>query len=312
MKKISIIIPVYNRETLIASCMDSCLDQTMDDTDYEIIAVDDCSSDGTHAVLSSFAARYPGVVRFDRLPVRSGGAATPRNRGLDLAVGEYVLFVDSDDRIAPDTLRTAYALARAQDLDLVLIRNCNDLPLTTSATARHWRDMAHFYHACNHLFRRAGIDSLGLRFRGYMGGEDNNFTFGFMFRQPHLRWNDIFRDNCYLLNRGEIPDGGKHHVSGEADYMLAIRDAVDNSLARVADNPALADMAHFALERLLIHARRANARVYGGDADGWNGLRPEVRAYIADCFCDVPRGVDGLLTDTQREIVCALRDNTRL
>jgi hypothetical protein len=71
-------------------------------------------------------------------------------------------------------------------------------------------------------------------------------------------------------------------------------------------------MAQFALDRVLIHARRANARVYGGDADGWNGLRPEVRAYIADCFRAVPRELDGLLTDAQREIVGALRDNTRV
>ncbi|MBE7414090.1 MAG: GNAT family N-acetyltransferase [Deltaproteobacteria bacterium] len=96
--KVSIIIPTYNRARLVCLAIDSILAQ--DYTDYEIIVVDDGSTDGTSKALE----RYSGSIRYIRQENRGFGAA--RNRGLDEANGEYLAFLDSDDLWAAGKLST--------------------------------------------------------------------------------------------------------------------------------------------------------------------------------------------------------------
>lgn len=98
MVKLSVLIAVYNAERYLRECLDSVLSQTM--TDLQIICVDDASTDCSLAILKDYAARDP---RVEVLSLEeNGGAARARNRGLRVAKGEYVCFVDSDDWIAPD------------------------------------------------------------------------------------------------------------------------------------------------------------------------------------------------------------------
>ncbi len=110
--KLSVIVPVYNMagDGKLNYCMDSLLGQRLDD--YEIIAVDDASTDGSYRILKEYERNNPGKVRAVRSPEnrRQGGA---RNIGLGLAQGEWIGFIDSDDWIAPDMY--AKLLARAQE-----------------------------------------------------------------------------------------------------------------------------------------------------------------------------------------------------
>lgn len=99
MKAVSIIIPVYNAENFLAKCINSCIQQTL--PDIEIVLVDDCSTDSSRDIIMEFHKKYPQIILSLFLPVncRQGKA---RNRGIDLASGKYLAFVDADDWIEPD------------------------------------------------------------------------------------------------------------------------------------------------------------------------------------------------------------------
>jgi len=94
-KKLSFVIPVYNVEKYIAQCLDSILQQATEAV--EVVMVDDGSKDGTPAICDAYCERYPNA-RVTHIP--NGGNSAARNLGVDLAVGKYICFVDSDDYIA--------------------------------------------------------------------------------------------------------------------------------------------------------------------------------------------------------------------
>lgn len=96
--KISVIIPVYNRATTILCALESVLTQTL--RPHEIIVVDDCSTDGTVAVLNNITEPCVRIIRLER----NGGAQNARIRGIEMARGDYLAFLDSDDEWFPDAL----------------------------------------------------------------------------------------------------------------------------------------------------------------------------------------------------------------
>ena len=91
---LSILIPVYNVEEYLPDCLDSCLDQGLNETEYEIICVDDGSTDHSLDVLSAYAASHKNIIVLSK---ENGGVSSARNYALDHARGKYVWFVDSDD-----------------------------------------------------------------------------------------------------------------------------------------------------------------------------------------------------------------------
>ena len=103
-------MPLYNTERYVAESIESVLAQTF--RDFELIVVDDCSTDGSYAVAESYARRDPRI-RLLRNE-RNLGVAGAKNRGLDaVRGGEYVAFMDSDDLAAPDRLEKQIAFLRA-------------------------------------------------------------------------------------------------------------------------------------------------------------------------------------------------------
>ena len=113
MIKVSIIVPVHNSASYLHKCVDSLLGQTL--ADIEIILVDDCSTDNSRNLITAYAEAHPGKVVPLFLPenLRQGGA---RNRGMEIARGEYIGFVDSDDFVEPDLCKVLYATARGADM----------------------------------------------------------------------------------------------------------------------------------------------------------------------------------------------------
>lgn len=139
--KLSIIVPVYNMaaEGKLQFCMDSLVNQRI--SDYEIIAVDDASTDNSLEILREYEADYPQKVRVITYSEnrRQGGA---KNEGLKAAVGEWIGFIDSDDWIAPDFYGKLLAKAEETGADMV---GC-DYSLVTDrcghfifSTLRRWR-----------------------------------------------------------------------------------------------------------------------------------------------------------------------------
>jgi glycosyltransferase involved in cell wall biosynthesis len=116
--KVSIVIPTYNTPNDELTQLVASLDaQTLPADQFEAIFVDDGSTDDTHDRLLGIAASRPHV-RVERIE-NSGWPSKPRNVGIDLAAGEYVLFMDHDDRLYPDGLRAAYEFARENGADVL-------------------------------------------------------------------------------------------------------------------------------------------------------------------------------------------------
>ena len=101
MKKISLIVPVYNVEDFVARCLNSLLEQNMSYEDYEIIIVNDGSTDSSLEIIQPYLEKYPNCKLIDK---PNGGLSSARNAGLNVALGEYIWFVDSDDFIMPNLL----------------------------------------------------------------------------------------------------------------------------------------------------------------------------------------------------------------
>jgi len=107
---LSIIIPVYNAEKYIGSCLDSLLAQ--DISDYEILCVNDGSRDGSAAILEEYARQHAGIQVIHK---ENGGVTSARNAGLEAAKGDFIWFVDADDLIKENTLGTLRSLAAGKD-----------------------------------------------------------------------------------------------------------------------------------------------------------------------------------------------------
>lgn len=114
--QISVIIPVYRVEDYLEACVESVLANDLEDC--EIILVDDGSPDSCGAICDRYAARYPAQIRV--IHQENGGLGAARNTGMEAASGTYFLFVDSDDRIHPDTVAILkQAIAREPEAEIV-------------------------------------------------------------------------------------------------------------------------------------------------------------------------------------------------
>ena len=113
--KISVLVPVYNVARFLPRCLDSLAAQSM--RDIEILLIDDGSTDDSAAICADYVARDG---RFRLLRQENRGLSAVRNRHLEEARGEYLMFVDSDDWVAPDFCEIPWRCVREQDADLVL------------------------------------------------------------------------------------------------------------------------------------------------------------------------------------------------
>jgi len=116
-KKVSIIIPVYNNEKFLKRCLDSVINQTLDQ--IEIIIVNDGSTDGSLMILKKFADINSNIILLNQ---ENAGQAAAINRALDIARGEYIAFVDADDYIEDNMMEILFTEAKMSNLELVI---CN-------------------------------------------------------------------------------------------------------------------------------------------------------------------------------------------
>ncbi|WP_234375369.1 bifunctional glycosyltransferase/CDP-glycerol:glycerophosphate glycerophosphotransferase [Streptomyces sp. CB01373] len=114
---VSVVVIVYNDEERLPTAVGSVLEQTL--RNVEVIIADDCSTDGSHEVAKALAAAHPDRVRAIRLPENSGGCGEPRNQGVKVARGRYVMFLDSDDTLERNACRNMIEAADRTGADLV-------------------------------------------------------------------------------------------------------------------------------------------------------------------------------------------------
>ena len=113
--KVSIIVPVYNCEKYIERCMDSLINQTL--TDIEIIVIDDESKNATFEILKEYEKKDK---RIKLLTKKNSGVSSSRNKGIELAIGKYIAFVDGDDWIDLDCVEKMYDVAEKNKTDITM------------------------------------------------------------------------------------------------------------------------------------------------------------------------------------------------
>lgn len=162
--KISTIIPVYNTEKYIKRCLDSIINQTIGIKNIEIIIVDDGSTDKSVEVIEKYTKKYENIKYYYE---ENGGQAQARNKGLSLATGEYISFVDSDDWIESDMYESLfdtkydiitcdYTKKINDESKYVSFRFCED-------------DQKNFIimntGPCNMIIRRSFLESINFKFK---------------------------------------------------------------------------------------------------------------------------------------------------
>ncbi|MEV0907343.1 glycosyltransferase family 2 protein [Streptomyces hokutonensis] len=166
--KVSVIVPVYNTGKYVDECAPSLLGQSLPADEYEIVYVDDGSTDDTLSRLEKIAAGHPNV-QVHTQP-NSGWPGAPRNLGMRHAKGDYIQFVDHDDKLGPEALERLYEHAKRNEADVVLGK-------MSSTMVRPRRLFRHTVDVCtiendelmqsmspHKMFRRAFVEEHGLRF----------------------------------------------------------------------------------------------------------------------------------------------------
>lgn len=206
--RLSVIIPVYNPGIYLDETLRSLAEQTMDAATFEIIAVDDGSTDGSDRVLANAAATFPNLRVLTQ--ENSGSAGKPRNVGLDNARGEYVFFLDADDLLAPFALERMVDVADEQGSDVVLVKmkGLNGRKVPERMFTRTWlnaplvESKAFYTLGPTRLIRRSMIERLGLRFpEDQKVGEDQPFMAAAYINASSL--SILADDDYYIVRRRE-------------------------------------------------------------------------------------------------------------
>ena len=117
--KLSIIIPVYNAEQYLKKCLESVFQQNLKLEDFEVICINDGSTDKTQQILEEFQKKYTNIILENQ---ENFGEAISRNKALSLSKGEYITFLDSDDYYDALTLSKALQIIASQNLDILYLK----------------------------------------------------------------------------------------------------------------------------------------------------------------------------------------------
>ena len=221
--KLSIIVPVYKVEEYLGECIDSLLSQTIDD--YEIILVDDGSPDNSGKIADEYAAATPDMIRV--LHIDNGGQGRARNFALDIAKGDFVGFVDSDDWVTHDMYEKMYARAAETGADVVVCdfmeRFADGRESVLPASLQdNWLGSAG--SSCNKIFRRSLVGEL--RFPVGLWYEDFYFSVVMLLRSKHT---EFIAEPLYIYRRGQESTMHNNNAAKNLD-MLTIMDMLEKEM----------------------------------------------------------------------------------
>lgn len=203
MVKVSVVVPVYNVEDFLGECLDSLVNQTL--SDIEIICVNDGSKDNSLAILNEYAARDSRMTVIDQ---ENGGHAVATNRGIELAKGEYLFLMDSDDILDLTALEKTYEKAEEKQVDFVIFQainyymdkdeyleeenySMNELADYVKDSVFSWRDVKQFAFKMSvtpwsKLYRRDFIEKNEIRFPEGLVFDDNVFFYDVLFAAERI------------------------------------------------------------------------------------------------------------------------------
>jgi glycosyltransferase involved in cell wall biosynthesis len=191
--KISVVVPVYNVAPYVWDCLWSVGQQ--DYPDMECLIIDDCSTDGSMAVVHDFLAQYKGHVAFRVISQpENRGLSEARNIGLEHSAGDFVYFLDSDDKMSSGCISLLVNVQKQKSADVVIgghqfVRHdgstVNVIPLTRGniflASEKYWPAIA-----CNKLVSKHFLDQNHIRFTPGIYHEDILWTYQLLLHSPKI------------------------------------------------------------------------------------------------------------------------------
>lgn len=236
------VVPVYNTEPYVMKCLQSIVDQGIDDDLYEVVVVDDGSPDNSKDVIQEFMAIHHQV-RLISQP--NAGLSAARNTGIDNARGRYLHFVDSDDFLEPGMMQPLLQRAVDSDLDMLLF-NYKDVDSDGIPIAEHVVKhsstpvMSGYDYLCGHamipyawlfLLKRDYLNTMGLRFDTSLRYcEDGPFSARILPRAERVAYEDAVV-YCYVNRENSImhdTDAGhlRRRMECQVDAAASIQDAI--------------------------------------------------------------------------------------
>lgn len=191
--KYSIIVPVYNVEQYLSKCLDSILKQGLENYGYEVILVNDGSTDGSVNVCEQYCQTHSN---FRLIHQNNSGVSVARNRGIDEAQGEYIILVDSDDYLLDNGLKMAVEHFHDRtDVDVISYFSSYDFwekkqitnNITIDGTGHDFILQRGIVSFCwLFAYRKQFLDHHNIRFKPYIVGEDQLFTASVLLANPHI------------------------------------------------------------------------------------------------------------------------------
>jgi hypothetical protein len=305
--KVSVVVPVYNPGPYLERCVDSVLGQSLPKTEYEVIFVDDGSTDESPARLDALAIANPNVRVIHE--ENSGWPGKPRNVGIAAARGEYVFFLDHDDALGPEALERLHDFATRNGSDVVIGKMAGHgrwVPAQLFARTRDrvtlWDAPIVEYLTPHKLFRRAFLADHGLQFpEGRRRLEDHVFVLEAYFAASVI---SVLADPvCYHFYQRPDHGGASTGLTDPDAYYGFVREVlgiVETHTEPGSRRDAL--LQRFARIQLLSRLRGPR---FLGHPDGYRAsLFAAIRSVVED---HVPPSVDELLAPFQRTQMALVR-----
>ncbi len=198
--KLSYVLPCYNVAPYIQKCFDSILNQDFSNDDYEVIFVDDGSTDGTREIIEKIALKYDFVKTFF-FDSPSGYAGRPRNKGIEMAVGEYIAFMDPDDYYVEHSIKSVLDLNLGYDIIINSFYIINpegklldSVKLKDKEINRKKMLWGQIMNVCNQrsLFKRDFIIENNIRFYEHVRSQDLIFLYTCFVKQANIKTTNKF------------------------------------------------------------------------------------------------------------------------
>ena len=247
--KLSIVVPIYKVEPYLPKCVESLLAQDLPKEDYEIILVDDGSPDRCGEICEEYATRFDNVKVVHR---KNGGLSAARNTGIEVAQGEYVQFVDSDDYLEPNVLKVMVEKMDSDKLDILRFnyQNVNERyevfdPYKVSKSFVDYRDdvcdgltflterLGFGCYAWQFVIRREILQ--GCLFKEGIYFEDTEWTPRLLLKAQRVTSTNVMVYN-YLMREGSITQSVEEAKKRKvlADKLLLV-DSMKSQMKRVGD-----------------------------------------------------------------------------
>lgn len=235
MAKVSIIVPVYNVEKYLRKCLDSLINQTL--KEIEIICVNDGSKDNSPKILEEYAKKDNRIIVINQ---ENAGLSVARNSGIDIAKGEYIGFVDSDDWVDLDFFEKLYYSATSNDTDIAvggIIRvtgikkkkflNFEKETLTDNANLKfELCDVPEKSYVWNKIYKTEKLKGIGLEFEKGIFYEDCIFTpqalfyLGKIVTVPNIYYYYLRRGNSTVKQRSEKANADNAYANKKANDFI--------------------------------------------------------------------------------------------